>query len=399
MPGVTTVAHVVHAQQRTRIRLRHRSLQAGADGQGATGIAVAAHGLGEQGPGLLAGVRGDDHVIGFRHGKAQLVDLDRLDMLAIGGHHGQLQTGDAEIQIAHRRGVDQAQADALAGAVQRRPVLLRQLAVEQIAVGGGGHVGDVGRRHVHGRPGQPVAGGGVPALVADIADEVAEGAPVLVVVVRLLLQMRQHVGRFLVGPVGEHQHIIALVLEGFRRNRINHQRAVQAGLLLEAGVAVIPVGAALLHLEAVFVQAIRRDAGEAEAGHAIHVARQQNSVPVDRGGLIQPVAHADGHGVAFAPAQQRGRQAAVDHRGFARLAGEVHRQAVDGEIELIAGQHAGLAVGAQRPGRDAPQAEPGHDTAGPQGLEKGAAGCSVHTVQSLWKSIRLQGNSGVPSPD
>ncbi len=56
-------------------------------------------------------------------------------------------------------------------------------------------------------------------------------------------------------------------------------------------MAVIPVGAALFDVEPVLVHAVRRDAGEAEARHAIHVGGQQDAVPVDRGVLRQAVTH------------------------------------------------------------------------------------------------------------
>src|SRR3546814_6822630 len=48
-------------------------------------------------------------------------------------------------------------------------------------------------------------------------------------------------------------------------------------------MAVIPVGAALAHVEAVVVRLAAADAVETDARHAVHVRRQQDAVPVDRG--------------------------------------------------------------------------------------------------------------------
>ena len=55
---------------------------------------------------------------------------------------------------------------------------------------------------------------------------------------------------------------------------------------------------------------------------------------------------ARGHGVAFAPAQGGCRQAAVDQRGRARGAGDIHIGAADGQVKGVAAKRggAGLAV-------------------------------------------------------
>ena len=366
------VAHVRHAQHRARVHGRHRRAQAVAHRQRAAGIAAAIHGLGEQAVGrLVAGF--DQHVIGFRHRQAQFVHLHRLDRLAVGGDHGELQAGDAEIQVAHGRAVDQAQANALARLEQPAPGIRRRAAIEQVGVGGAADVGQVRGAHIHPCPGPAVTQRCAPAVVGDVADEVADGAAVLVVVVGLLLQLGQHPRGVLVGPVGEHHHVVAFVAVGLGLPWLDDQRAVHAELLLEAGMAVVPVGAVLLHPEAVFVQAVRRDAGEAETRHAVHVGRQQDAVPVDRGVHRQAVAHAQGHGVAFAPAQQRAGNRAVDGHGGAPLAGEVDVQRVDGQVELGAGQHGRLSGAGQRPDRLAPQAQAGEGAAGGEALEQGAS--------------------------
>src|SRR3546814_18822795 len=57
------------------------------------------------------------------------------------------------------------------------------------------------------------------------------------------------------------------------------QRPVKTGLLLETGMAVVPVGAALHDVEAVMVGLAAVDAVEAQPGHAVHVRRPQDAVP------------------------------------------------------------------------------------------------------------------------
>src|SRR3546814_5904937 len=103
------------------------------------------------------------------------------------------------------------------------------------------------------------------------------------------------------------------------------QRPVKTGLLLETGMAVVPVGAALHDVEAVMVGLAAVDAVEAQPGHAVHVRRQQDAVPVDRrlvamdGTGGQGIADPQVDGRALAPAQQRRRHGSVDDRKSTRL--------------------------------------------------------------------------------
>jgi hypothetical protein len=59
---------------------------------------------------------------------------------------------------------------------------------------------------------------------------------------------------------------------------------------------------------------------------------------VNRTRRRQGVFHAQRDGFALAPAQQRCRQAAVDHGRETRSAGKVHWQRSDIEVELVAGK-------------------------------------------------------------
>src|SRR3546814_6092413 len=88
----------------------------------------------------------------------------------------------------------------------------------------------------------------------------------------------------------------------------------------DLGVAVVPVGTALPHLEPVMPRLAKADTIETQARHAIHVGRQQDAVPVDRGVPTvnragrQGIGDVQIDGIALAPAQGRRRHGAVDGR-------------------------------------------------------------------------------------
>src|SRR5690606_38990622 len=122
---------------------------------------------------------------------------------------------------------------------------------------------------------------------------------------------------------------------GRRLQRIDDDWPVQAGLLLEQGMAVVPVRAGLSEGEAGEPALARGDAVEAHAGYPVHVGRQQQAMTVDGAGRIwQVVADADADDVALAPAQQRCRHRAVDRHGRTRTAGDVEHGRADGKVEL-----------------------------------------------------------------
>src|SRR3546814_10315098 len=60
-------------------------------------------------------------------------------------------------------------------------------------------------------------------------------------------------------------------------------RPVMAELLLQARMAVIPIGARLHDRKLVGEGRARLDAGEGNPGHAVHLERHEQPVPVDRG--------------------------------------------------------------------------------------------------------------------
>ncbi|MNQ81814.1 hypothetical protein D3C85_968510 [compost metagenome] len=211
-------------------------------------------------------------------------------------------------------------------------------------------------------------------MCADVVDEIAEGTLVLVVEVRLFLELGHDPARGFVGPVAEHHHVVAVVLEGLGFARVDHDRPVDTGLLLQARVAVVPIGAVLPHLESVLVHPIGGDAMEAQARHAVHVGRQDNAVPVNGGVFIQAVFHAQGNGIAFPPTQQRAGQGAIDGHGRARLAGDVDRGLADEQVEIAAAECSGLAGAGHGPYGRAPEAQAGQQGTGGEAFDEGASG-------------------------
>ena len=177
-------AHIGHGAQRARIHRRDGAAMPGARRKRAAGKAGAVLGLGEDRVGAV-GLRLHDHVVGFGDADAELVDRDRRDIVAVGLDDGHRQIGDAHIENAHRRAVDEAQPHPLAGPEQRRPVGARRLAVDQVGVGGAADIEDVGRAHAHLAPHQPVGDRRGEALLLDIVDESAERALAEIVVVAL----------------------------------------------------------------------------------------------------------------------------------------------------------------------------------------------------------------------
>ena len=401
-PAMTTaviVRHVGHAQQRAAVQCRHPRGQAGAGGQGAAGKAGAAHVLGKHGEGVLPG-RLDDHIKGLGGGNAQLVHADRVHVLAIGGDHGQLQPGDADVEMGHRRAVDQAQQHALTGAEQPGPVRARGVAVEQVGVGIGVDVGKVGRRHPHPRPLRALGQGRAQAIAAGIAYQLAQRLLVGVVVHGHLLHPPVQRGPIQVGPVREQQHVFAVEAVGRWCDRVDHDRPVQPGLFLEQRMAVVPVGAVLPELEAVVVGLARGDAVKAQPRHAVHVGRQQQAVPVDRADVIaQRVVHVQVDGLALAPAQDRRRQRLVHGDRGACLAGEVHRQLADVQVlggTAQFGYREGDLTGLG--GGQAPQARAGDQAGKAQALDETAAGHDAARVVQGVIRHGVHSNAGLQAP-
>jgi hypothetical protein len=251
------MAHVGHRQHWTRVERGHGGAQSGSHGERAGGVAGPIHRLREDGVGLGGGGL-DDHVVGFRHRDAELIHRHGMHRQPVGRHHRHGQPRDADVEVRHRRPVDDPQAHAFARREQAGPVGGRWQAVHQVGVGGAGDIGEVGGAHPHPRPLAAFGERRAQPVATDIAQEGAERALPEVVGVGLLLEGAEDTPRVLVRPVGQHHHVLAVVGERLALTRLDDQRAIDAALFLEARVAVVPVGAALPRREPIVV-ASRRD--------------------------------------------------------------------------------------------------------------------------------------------
>ena len=102
--------------------------------------------------------------------------------------------------------------------------------------------------------------------------------------------------------------MLAIVGDGIGAGGIDHDRTVDAVLFLIGAVAVVPIGAGLDDVEFIIEGRPRHDPGEADARNAVHLERDEQALPVERGVLVQRIGHRQPDVLAFSKAQQRRRQ-------------------------------------------------------------------------------------------
>ena len=112
-------------------------------------------------------------------------------------------------------------------------------------------------------------------------------------------------------PIGEHDHMVS-VRPRTAMERFDHDGPVNAALLLQVGVGVVPVGSALADGEFVGEHFAGPDGRKAKAGNAVHPGRDQGAVPVDGRVLAHPVMDVDAGEVPLPEAQGGPRAAAVN---------------------------------------------------------------------------------------
>ena len=205
----------------------------------------------------------DNDIVGFSNGNPEFIDRHWLNVLTVGCDNRHFQAGDPHVEIGHRRAIDKAKPDFLPWLEDSRPVPIWRLAVHEVGVGVPAHVSEIGWAHLHLGPHLSIGHSSRPTFLAHVVDEVANGALVEVVVVRLFFELGHNPRRVFVGPITQHDDIVTIVGERLWILGINHQRTVNTDLLLEARMAVVPVGAVLVDLELVLVHAVGSDAMEA----------------------------------------------------------------------------------------------------------------------------------------
>ena len=179
-------AHIRHRQQGPFAHLRNLTGHAVSGRQGSANGGRAAHGFGKNriGFGVL---RLDQNIVGFGHRQAELIDLDRLHVVAVGLNDRHLETRNADIEIGHRRGIDEPQSNPFTGLKGPGPVLDCAFAVDQRRKAL--NVLDVGGHHPHVAPGHTIGQGGLETHLFGIGEEIAEGLLFAVVVIGHHLQV------------------------------------------------------------------------------------------------------------------------------------------------------------------------------------------------------------------
>ena len=85
--------------------------------------------------------------------------------------------------------------------------------------------------------------------------------------------------------------MLPVITDRIRPGRIDDDRAIVPQRFLQTGMAVVPEGPRLNDRKLIDEGLPRLDPREADAWHAVHLERQQQAVPVDRGVFVQRVGH------------------------------------------------------------------------------------------------------------
>lgn len=136
--------------------------------------------------------------------------------------------------------------------------------------------------------------------------------------------------------IGQHDDMFAVGLHRVGACRIDHDRAVMAHLLLQPGMAVIPICPRLQNGKLIGEGRARPDSGKADAGDAVHVERQDQPVPVDRAVLIERVFNMQPDSLPFLEPDQRPRDRAVDADRMGRLAIDTDHLMGDAQADILA---------------------------------------------------------------
>src|SRR5215469_12726487 len=155
----------------------------------------------------------------------------------------------------------------------------------------------------------------------------------VVVVVALLLQIAEDGSGICVGPVREHDRVLAIILDRIRARGRDDYRAVVPGLFLEMAVAVIPVGAPLPDRKVVDKGLTWIDSPETQTRDPIHVSWGPHTVPVNRGLFLEPIGNRDCDVIPLTPPQQRTGDNPVNRRRHRGTPGKIDGQLFDYQRE------------------------------------------------------------------
>ncbi len=119
-------------------------------------------------------------------------------------------------------------------------------------------------------------------------------------------------------PIRQDDYMLPFGLHRVAPGGIYDDRPIMSDRLLHARMAVIPIGAGLPHGKFIGKGLTRSNAGEADAGNAIHLERQDQTMPVDRRVFLQMVGDREADILPLLQPDERRGQRAVDHHRMGR---------------------------------------------------------------------------------
>src|SRR3546814_9335758 len=181
------------------------------------------------------------------------------------------------------------------------------MAIDEIGISGACGVGDVGRIHPHRSPIDPI----LEPLVF-IREQTGKVLPLEIEMALIYLHApKDRLWRKL-AVVGQNDDMLAVRLDGVGACRIDHDRAVMSKLLLEAGMAVVPIGAVLTDGKLVEITRSRLNSRKGHARNAVMLGWHEKAMPVNRAVFVEIDDHVEPHCLAFTKADERGRHGAID---------------------------------------------------------------------------------------
>src|SRR3546814_2091709 len=82
-------------------------------------------------------------------------------------------------------------------------------------------------------------------------------------------------------PIGEHDHVLAIIFHRIGAGGIEDQRSDLTEREVKIRVAMVPEGAGVPDGKLIDERLARLNAGKAHSGHAIHLKWHQHAVPMD----------------------------------------------------------------------------------------------------------------------
>ena len=266
----------------------------------------------------------DQKVVGFGNGDEETPSRNGLHVRAIGGDDLHVASCVVDVKIAGRARIDQAHAH---GFTRSRRKLAGRFSIRQKGVIS--HVGEVHRRHPAHRAFEHVC----PGVAANSPENALCGAFLDLLPLTGCTELCENVMGALVGPVGQHRHEIMIGFDALASLGGDDDAAVNAKLLLQTAVRVIPERAAMPQSETILASLSRFDRGHVYMRYAVLIVWQQNSMPMDGGFLLQIIMHTQHRIIAHGETQCRPWNRAIDRHCLPLFAVEVHRRL--GQCQII----------------------------------------------------------------